>query len=207
MGSAARFIAGWLLAAVMAVLAAGQGVSMVADRVTSDRPSPLTAQDVNRALARGERADDAATTTVASGSPSSSVSVDAKTGGQEVAGGSTTPTPTPTNPPGNAGESGESGGVGHSGGSGSSSGALSTPTTTTPPATENRTYALRGGTVTLRFSPSGVDVVVAQPAAGYSYSVESHHGDGLRVEFRSERSRSRVEAWWEGGPREQVSEN
>jgi hypothetical protein len=60
--------------------------------------------------------------------------------------------------------------------------------------------------VTLHFSPKGVTVVLARPAAGYAYSVEDEHGDGIRVEFRGERGRSRVDAWWEDGPRDQVSD-
>jgi hypothetical protein len=78
------------------------------------------------------------------------------------------------------------------------------PTTLAP--TETRTYPLTGGTATLRFSPSGVTVVVANPNPGYSVEVEPSHGNGVEVSFHGDGHRSKVEAWWDGGPREQVDE-
>jgi hypothetical protein len=84
------------------------------------------------------------------------------------------------------------------------------PTTLAPPTTlspsETRTYPLRGGTATLRFSPAGVTVVVANPNPGYSVEVEPTHGNGVEVSFEGDGRRSKVEAWWDGGPREQVDE-
>lgn len=83
------------------------------------------------------------------------------------------------------------------------------PTTAASPTTaagETRTYPLRGGTATLRFSPSGVTVVVANPNPGYSVEVEPSHGNGVEVSFEGDDHRSKVEAWWDGGPREQVDE-
>lgn len=89
----------------------------------------------------------------------------------------------------------------------------STTTTATPATTgpvdapaETRSYALVGGTATLRFSPQGVTVVTATPNPGFSVDVEPEHGNGVKVEFESEAHESRVDGWWDGGPVERVSE-
>lgn len=79
------------------------------------------------------------------------------------------------------------------------------PTTTTE-AAETRTYALVGGTATLRFAPSGVTVVAAAPNPGFSVETNPEHGNGIRVEFESDDHRSRVTGWWEDGPRDEVRE-
>ena len=64
-----------------------------------------------------------------------------------------------------------------------------------------RSYDLVGGTATLRFSPSGVTVVVATPGAGFTVDIGESHGGGARVEFESDDHRSRLDGWWDGGPR------
>ncbi|HKA85128.1 MAG TPA: hypothetical protein VKD21_14745 [Acidimicrobiales bacterium] len=75
--------------------------------------------------------------------------------------------------------------------------------TTAPPADPSattRTYRMQGGVVALRFSPAGVEVVGASPADGFTVDVEPEHGNGVKVEFESDAHRSRVDAWWDGGP-------
>jgi hypothetical protein len=57
-----------------------------------------------------------------------------------------------------------------------------------------------GGVVTLSFSPAGVDVVGATPNEGFTVDSEPEHGNGVKVEFESDAHRSRVDAWWDGGP-------
>lgn len=81
--------------------------------------------------------------------------------------------------------------------------------TTTPPAApaETRTYVLVGGTATLRLAPSGVTVLEATPNPGYAVEVDHVHGNGIRVEFRDDEHRSRVDAWWDAGPRDEVRED
>jgi hypothetical protein len=87
-------------------------------------------------------------------------------------------------------------------------GATSTTTTTAPPnvAATTRSYDLIGGTVTLRFAPSGVTVVVATPAPGFSVELGSSHGTGAKVEFEGEGHKSEVEGWWDDGPQDEVRE-
>ena len=89
------------------------------------------------------------------------------------------------------------------------------PTTTTTAATsgpapaptgETRTYSLVGGTATLRFEPTGVTVVVANPNPGFKVEVEPE-GPGVEVSFEADHHRSKVHAWWDGGPRDDVEED
>jgi len=84
-----------------------------------------------------------------------------------------------------------------------------TPTTAPPAAAEpiTRSYDLEGGTATLRFSPSGVTVVVATPAPGFTVDIGESHDGGKRVEFESSDHRSRLDAWWDGGPQDEVRED
>jgi hypothetical protein len=80
----------------------------------------------------------------------------------------------------------------------------STTTTTPPPVT--RTYQLVGGSATVRFSASGVTVLVATPAPGFTAEVEDHDG-AARVEFESEGHKSRLDAWWANGPQAETRED
>jgi hypothetical protein len=81
-------------------------------------------------------------------------------------------------------------------------------TATTSPASPNvlRSYELVGGDATLRFSASGVLVVVATPAPGFSVEIDDAHDGGARVEFEGEDHTSRLDAWWDGGPQDEVRE-
>lgn len=80
------------------------------------------------------------------------------------------------------------------------------PSPTTAAEGELRTYALIGGTATLRFSPAGVTVVTANPNPGYKVEVEPAYGNGVEVSFETDHHKSKVEGWWDGGPRDQVEE-
>jgi hypothetical protein len=84
-----------------------------------------------------------------------------------------------------------------------SSGSGDGSTSTTSPgdaAPETRSYTLVGGAVTLRFAPSGVTLVVATPNPGFEVETEPTHGTGIRVELEGDDHRSRIDAWWDGGP-------
>jgi hypothetical protein len=129
----------WLVVAAGSVAVAWQGVAVVGNQVTDDRPAPLAASEIESRLSES-------TTTAAPPSP------------------------------------------------------------TTAAAAETRTYNLRGGAASLRFAPSGVTVVFANPAAGFAVSVEPEHGNGVKVEFESEAHESRVDGWWENGPVDRVRE-
>ncbi|HEX6419871.1 MAG TPA: hypothetical protein VFZ77_15325 [Acidimicrobiales bacterium] len=85
-------------------------------------------------------------------------------------------------------------------------------TATTPPADQGgagedaaiETFRVTGGAAALRFSPGGVTVVWATPDHGYEVESEPGDGNGWRIEFEGEAGRSRIDAWWDGGPRSRV---
>ena len=94
------------------------------------------------------------------------------------------------------------------------------PATTQPPAPiptrivptlpvlgETRTYVLTGGTVTVRFSPDAVTVVLATPNPGFGVDAEQRGAVAIRVEFESDQHRSRLDASWIGGPVDEVRED
>lgn len=180
-------VAAWAAAGATAVALATAAVSMVGNQVTGSRPSPLSADQVRRELDAGgggaSRSTTSTTTTPAGSGPDVAPEPESSSARSPASTETTrtvrpAPTPSPT-------------------------------TTTTRPAapSETRTYNLVGGTATLRFSESGVKVVVASPNAGFSVEVEPTHDNGVKVEFRSERHRSRVAGWWDGGARDEVEED
>ncbi len=175
------YVVAWFAAGVSAVALATAGVSMVGNQVTGSRPSPLSADEVRSELA----ADGSAAATLAESPTTTSLAPGAVTTPP------TTGSPTATTPTSRPDDSRPP--------------ATTTPTTTQAPAV-TRTYVLIGGTATLRFTASGVTVVDATPKGGYSVDVEPTHDTGVRVEFRTDDHRSRVEGWWDGGPQDETSE-
>jgi hypothetical protein len=147
----------WLAAAVVATVVAWQGVGLIDDQVTGDRPLTLTAAEVDAALA------------------------DARTG---------TTTASPSDPSTPATET---------------TGPGATASTLGPE--ESHTYRLTGGTTTLRFTPAGVTMVSATPEQGYQVRNGSGDGNGWRVEFEGAAGRSRIDAWWDGGPRTRIDDD
>lgn len=187
------YVAAWFVAGVAAVVLASAGVSMVSRQVTGSRPAPLSAEQVREKLAAddGEPGAGTTTTTTAPAGPTTTLDSSPSTPGGVGS-------PTTTTPP-----------AGGSPGSGSP-GAVAPTTTAAPPppatAATTRTYNLVGGTATLRFTPDGVTVVVATPKAGFSVDVGDSDDGDARVEFESDEHRSRVDAWWDGGPQDEVRE-
>ena len=184
----------WFVAGLLAMVLASAGVSMVTDRVTVDRPAPLSATQVRDELAG------------AAETPAADVS--AGTVGSNPA--APTPSIEPLGDP-STGESPPSGGSGSTTTSAPPSGANG-PAPTTPtappvtPASVTRTYDLIGGTVTLRFTSTGVTVVTATPKAGFSVDIGEGHDNGARVEFEREDHQSRLDGWWDHGPQDEVRE-
>ena len=190
----ALYVAAWFAAGVAAVLMATASVAMVGSQVTGSRPAPLSADQV-----RAELAEDEPTTTTTEASATTTSAPGTTDTPPSTAPGGTAPT-TSTTRPGTAGPTTTVPGT-------TPTTSAPSPTTTAPPApATTRTYTLVGGTATLRFSAEGVTVVVASPNAGYSVNVEPTHDTGVRVEFRSDTHRSRVEGWWDGGPQDEVEE-
>lgn len=145
----------WAVAAVVAAVVAWQGVGLVGDQVTDDRPATLSAAEVEARLAG------TATPTGDGGTP-------------------TTSAPTAT---------------------------TSAPPTSVPAVTPvHRPYTVTGGTAVLSFSPEGVSPVSAVPSTGYTVRSTPHDSGGWRIEFEGPAGRSRIDAWWDGGPRESVED-
>ena len=191
----------WIVAGLLAVTLARVGVSMVTERVTVDRPAPLSATQVRDKRTRATETpltDELTTTTIGSNpvdpaspieNPSDPSTSDPSTSDPSPSGGSPTATSAP--PTGNSG-------------TGPNGPAPTGPAVTT--ASVTRTYDLVGGTVTLRFTSAQVTVLTATPKAGFSVDIDETHENGTRVEFESEDHRSRVDAWWDGGPQDEVRE-
>lgn len=181
-------VALWLLTAILAVTIAWKGVSVVGDQVTSERPAPLAASEIERRL---DEAGATATTTIVTPTTASP-------GASSTSTTAPTTTTTATNsPPATVGTTSAPG-----------------PTTAPPPpaappaaTSETRTYSLVGGTASLRFSSAGVEVVFANPAAGFTVEVEPENVNGVKVEFESDSHKSRVDGWWDGGPVDRVRED
>lgn len=75
------------------------------------------------------------------------------------------------------------------------------------PRAEVRSYALVGGSATLRYEPGRVSVVTAEPRQGFTVEVEGDGTAEVRVEFDSDAHRSRLRGAWEGGPRDRIEED
>ena len=185
---------GWLAAATVAVLLAWQGVGRVGTNVTDRHAAPLTAEQARQQL---ERATATATVLEPGGTPA---------GGPSGATGTTATTrpraTTASTAPRSQAPTPSTTAV-------TAPASSATSTSTAPPsgATETRTYNLVGGSATLRFSPSGVTVVLADPKPGFSADVDEGSGGRVRIRFESDSHRSQVEAWWDGGPRDDVRED
>jgi len=153
------FTIAWVLVAVVATTAAWQGVALVTDEVTDDRPAALAASDVQDQLAEGSAAGTTAPPP-----------------------DSTAATTTTTSPP-------------------------TTGTTQPAPAPVTKTYRLTGGVVTISFSPTQVTATGVRPNPGFGIKKSEAEGTGWRVEFENDSHRSRLDAWWDNGPRDDTRED
>ncbi len=190
---AVLYTAAWVVAAVASALVASQGVALVGRQVTDRRPAPLSTTEIEDELAALEQAKASTTTAAVTASTSTSSTT-------SIVPTSTEATVPSTRPP----SSGRSSTTAVT--SPGSSSTSAPPARTATKAAETRTYNLEGGTVSLRFTSSGVTVVFANPAAGFDVEVEPEHVNGVKVEFESETHRSRVDGWWEGGPVDRIRE-
>lgn len=118
------------------------------------------------------------------------------------------PTPTPTSSSSTtstvADPSTATSGTPSTSGSRSSTTSSSTTTQADPLVTE-QVFPTIGGTVAVSFSPDGVEILWAYPAPGFQVEWHPEHG-GWEVEFTSATHESKIEVWWDGGPRSEVKE-
>ncbi len=81
----------------------------------------------------------------------------------------------------------------------------SSPTSRTQSSLFEQTFDLVGGRTAVRFSSVEILVLWMAPADGYT--ADSHGEDGgMEVEFRNGARRSKLEVWWEDGPRFKIEE-
>ena len=177
------FVALWFVAGAAAAGIATAGVAVVNDQLTGSRPAPLSAAEVRQQAG----ATPATSTTDTTERPTTTTTAPAG--------------PTTTTSVGTSGTTGSTDG----GGSGGPTPA-SPPATSAPAAAVTRTYELVGGTTTIRFAPSGITVLSATPKPGFAAKVEPE-GAGKKVEFESDAHRSRIDAWWSGGPQTRIRED
>ncbi len=170
--------AAWLAAAIVAAVVAWQGVGLIGDQVTDDRDGMLSADEIDAALADGGGGIPLPPTTTTL--PSSS---------DTTVAGATPPATTAAGA-----------GTGDTG-----SGTAPATTSAPAPAPVVKPYNVTGGTASISFSPSGVTVLLARPAPGWSVKTEPE-GGGVRVEFESGNARTRIDAWWDGGPQDRVED-
>jgi len=78
------------------------------------------------------------------------------------------------------------------------------PAPTTQPS-QTRTFALVGGTTAISFSPSGAEVVWANPNPGFTVEIEVE-SSSVEVHFEADHHESRIEAWWSNGPQHNTRE-
>lgn len=83
------------------------------------------------------------------------------------------------------------------------------PSTTAAPSVEpvTRVYTLAGGSAAFRFTPDEVTLAWATPNAGYTARNGPGDNGGWRVEFDGPEGEGRVDAWWDGGPRQEVRDD
>lgn len=62
-----------------------------------------------------------------------------------------------------------------------------------------------GGSTAISFDNGAAEVLWATPKPGFDVDVGSG-GPGVRVEFESDDQESRIDAWWDSGPRHEIRE-
>ena len=212
----------WLLGSATAIGVAWSGVGVLNQDLAAPAPAVvpgdgeigLVSESVNpvaddavgtQSSDRSTLAVDGGTALTFGGQSSTSSSTAATSSTPSTAGGATTAATPSTSTRATTRTTGTTAATGTtSGGSGSS-----TTSATAPPASEQnetRTFTLVGGTTAIRFSPSSTKVLWATPNPGYEVRIEPE-SSGVKVEFRSDDHRSRIDAWWDNGPRHEIRED
>jgi hypothetical protein len=87
----------------------------------------------------------------------------------------------------------------------SSSSASSSPA---PAPFVDRIYELQGGRVAVRFQDAAAHLLWATPNADEGFTIDQAQDDGgtVDVRFRNDEHESRLRAYWDNGPREEIEE-
>lgn len=184
MRRAALVATAWVAAATAATALTWGGVSVIGARVTDTRPLPVGPAELGGAPPTTAPAPVGGT--VAAPSPT------------------TTATTVPPGPAATVPVTRPAPSAPATGGPAATAPPVATAPSTTASAV-TRTYGLVGGSAAVRFSPSGATLLWATPNDGFTVEVEPE-GNGIKVEFESPGHRSRLDAWWDGGPRDRIRE-
>lgn len=208
-------IGGWALATLLALVLGLQGVQSVSNSVTDPRPAPLSPASVRAALQRTSsttssvpvRSDSELPESGADSSRSADGSsrTPSEVGGGDGGGQSSAPS-APVSGDGD-GTDGSSSSVSSSDSRGSDGGLSSSEpsSSSSSSAPVQRTYQLVGGSVTIRFQNDAAYFVVATANNGFSVE-HSQDGGTVDVRFESENHESRLRAYWDNGPQQEIQE-
>ena len=207
---------------MLALVLGLQGIRSVSNSVTNTRPAPLSPASVKAAVQRtGAVASTPASTE--SDTPVDSIegqSSSSRGSDRGSAGGSTDDRPGVSTPPPGPASSGDTSGElpafsssssGPGGDDGSSSsqdneGGSSSSSSDPSSAPQDKTYQLVGGSVGIRFENGAARLLWATPNSGFSVET-SNDGGTVDVRFRSDDHESRLRAYWDNGPQQEIEEN
>lgn len=181
-------IAGWALATVLALILGLQAVSAISASVTSSPKAPLSPSSVKAALDRssastGSSSSSSSDEDTSSSDPATGSTVRVDPGSQQAP--SSNDVPASSDEPVSAADS-------------ESSSATAVP--------EDRAYQLVGGSVGVRFENGEAHLLWATPNSGFSVESSGSSSD-VDVRFRNDSHESRLKAFWDGGPQQEIEEN
>jgi hypothetical protein len=67
-------------------------------------------------------------------------------------------------------------------------------------------YELDGGSVAVRFQDAAAHLLWATPNKGYSTEQAQENGGEVDVRFRNDQHESRLRAYWDNGPQQEIEE-
>jgi hypothetical protein len=179
-------IAGWAFATVVVLILGLQGVSAISDSVTRHPKASLSRDSVKAALDRSGSSTESSSSSSADGSASSSDTALGSTTGSDLGAQQA--------PPSNESAS-----------SGDERGSESEGGSSVNASHEDRTYRLVGGSVGVRFANGEAHLLWATPNSGFSVD-SSGSSSNVDVRFESDNHESRLKAFWDGGPQQEIEE-
>lgn len=209
-------VGGWALATLLALVLGLQGVQSVSNSVTDPRPAPLSPASVRAALQRtssttssvpvrpDSESQDSGADSSRSADGSSGTSSEVR-GGDDGGQSSTPSAPVPSDGDGADGSSSSVSSSDSRGSDGDFSSSEQSSSTSSSSAPVQRTYQLVGGSVTIRFQNDAAYFVVATANNGFSVE-HSEDGGTVDVRFESENHESRLRAYWNNGPQQEIQE-
>jgi len=209
-------VGGWAMATLLALVLGLQGVRSVSNSVTNHRPPPLSPSSVRAALQRSSTSSSTATVARAStgssaasadpaGSIASSDVVVPQVNGDRGSTASDGPSGSVDGDAASSAASAESTASSDGGSDDSSSGASSSQSSA---PSVDRIYELQGGRVAVRFQDGAAHLLWATPNADEGFTIDQaeENGGTVDVRFRNDDHESRLRAYWDNGPRDEIEE-